>query len=134
MDDCGRIPAWTGERVERTNVRGRHSYCEPFKAWIVEQAMRPGMSMAGLAMRNEVNANQLRRWVQLHRRRTSADGVGVKLLPVTLDVPAAKAAWPTSSQGAAVEVELAGAIVRVRDDVAPAMLRMVLQAVRGTAP
>jgi len=31
--------------------------------------MQPGMSMAGLAMRNQVNANQLRRWVTLHRKR-----------------------------------------------------------------
>ena len=30
------------------------------------------MSMAGLAMGNQVNANQLRRWVQLHGKRGDA--------------------------------------------------------------
>jgi transposase-like protein len=66
MEDCGHIPVWSGQRVERTNARGRHRYCVPFKAWIVEKALQPGMSTAGLAMRNQVNANQLRRWVKLH--------------------------------------------------------------------
>ena len=60
---------WTGERITRTNARGRHSYCPPFKALIVEHALKPSMSTAGLAMRNEVNANQLRRWAKLHRLR-----------------------------------------------------------------
>ena len=68
MEHCGDMPVWSGQRVERTNVRGPHSYCAPFKSWIVEQALQPGRSLAGLAMRNQVNANQLRRWVKLHRQ------------------------------------------------------------------
>ena len=39
MEDCGHIPVWTGQRVERTNARGRHTYCAPFKTWIIEQAI-----------------------------------------------------------------------------------------------
>jgi len=129
MEDCGHIPVWSGQRVERTNARGRHTYCVPFKAWIVEQAMQPGTSMAGLAMRNQVNANQLRRWVTLHRQGTG-DVAAVKLLPVTI---AAHGVVPTTtrSAGAPVEIELAGAVVRVRDDVTPATLRVVLEALRG---
>jgi transposase-like protein len=103
----------------------------PFKIWIVEQATQRGMSMAGLAMRNQVNANQLRRWVML--RRQGAGDVAVKLLPVTI---AAHGVVPTTtrSTGAPVEIELAGAVVRVRDDVAPATLRVVLEALRGMTP
>jgi len=131
MEDCGHIPVWTGQRVERTNSRGRHTYCVPFKIWIVEQATQRGMSMAGLAMRNQVNANQLRRWVML--RRQGAGDVAVKLLPVTI---AAHGVVPTTtrSTGAPVEIELAGAVVRVRDDVTPATLRVVLEALRGMTP
>jgi transposase-like protein len=131
MEDCGHIPVWTGQRVERTNARGRHAYCAAFKTWVVEQAMQPGMSMAGLAMRNQVNANQLRRWVTLHRRGTGDVAAAVKLLPVTI---AAHGVVPmtTRSTGAPVEIELAGAVVRVRDGVAPATLRVVLEALRGT--
>jgi transposase-like protein len=133
MEDCGHIPVWTGQRVERTNARGRHAYCAPFKTWIVAQAMQPGMSVAGLAMRNQVNANQLRRWTTLHRRGTGDVAATVKLLPVTI---AAHGVVPatTRSTGAAVEIELAGAVVRVRDDVAPATLRMVLEALRSVTP
>ncbi len=68
MDDSGHTPVWTGQRVERTNARGRHRYLPAFKAWIVEQALVPGTSLAGLAMRHQVNANQLRRWVTLRQR------------------------------------------------------------------
>jgi transposase len=105
-----------------------------FKTWIVEQAMQPGMSMAGLAMRNQVNANQLRRWVKLHRQGARGVAAVTKLLPVTIASHSVVVPTTTRSTGAPVEIELAGAIVRVRDGVAPATLRMVLEALRGMTP
>jgi transposase len=134
MEDCGHIPVWSGPRVERTNARGRHSYCAPFKTWIVEQAMQPGMSMAGLAMRNQVNANQLRRWVKLHRQGAGGVAAATKLLPVTIAAHSVVVPATTRCAGAPVEIELAGAVVRVRDDVTRATLRMVLEALRGMTP
>lgn len=133
MEDCGHIPVWSGQRVERTNARGRHRYCVPFKAWIVQKALQPGMSTAGLAMRNQVNANQLRRWVKLHRQGTGGFAAA-KLLPVTLAPHGVMAPTTSRSSGSSVEIELAGAVVRIRDGVAPATLRMVLDAVRGMTP
>lgn len=130
MEDCGHIPVWAGQRVERTNARGRHTYCTAFKTWIIEQAMQPGLSMAGLAMRNQVNANQLRRWVTLHRQGAGDLAAAVKLLPVTIaahDV----APMTTRSAVAPLEIEVAGAVLRVRDGVSPVTLRMVLEALRG---
>jgi transposase-like protein len=132
MEDCGHIPVWTDQRVERTNARGRHTYCAPFKAWIIEQALQPGMSMAGLAMRNQVNANQLRRWVTLHRRGAGAEATTARLLPVTIASHSGVAPETTCCAGAPVEIELGSAVVRVRDGVAPATLRLVLEALRGT--
>jgi transposase len=131
MEECGHIPVWSGPRVERTNARGRHSYCAPFKTWIVEQAMQPGMSMAGLAMRNQVNANQLRRWVKLHGQGTGDVAAGAKLLPVAIASHNVVVPATSHSAGAAVEIELGSAVVRVRDKVTPATLRMVLEALRG---
>lgn len=133
MEDCGHIPVWTGQRVERTNARGRHTYCAPFKTWIIEQAMQPGMSMAGLAMRNQVNANQLRRWIQLEGRR----GVRPKGLPTLLPVTVApqdvrSAAALARLPAAAVEIEVAGTVVRVREGVSAATLQMVLNCLRPT--
>lgn len=133
MEDCGHIPVWSGQRVERTNARGRHRYCAPFKAWIVEKAQQPGMSTAGLAMRNQVNANQLRRWVKLHGQGASGEAAA-KLLPVMLAPRGLVVPATSSPVGSPVEIQLAGVIVRIRDDVAPATLRMVLMAVRGMTP
>lgn len=130
MEGCGHIPVWTEQRIERTNARGRHRYCAPFKTWIVEQALRPGMSVAGLAMRNEINANQLRRWIKL-RVHEGVEAPAARLLPVTIAAPVAANAATGHSTGAPVEIEASGMLLRVRDDVAPATLRMVLDVLRG---
>jgi transposase len=133
MEACGHTAVWSGQRVERTNARGRHNYVPEFKRWIVEQSMVPGMSLAGLAMSNQVNANQLRRWVQLHGKERSGPTAAATLLPVAVAAPQPTPAAPTMA-AVAVEIELAGAVVRVRDGVAQATLRMVLACLRGTAP
>ena len=57
MQASGHTPIWSGQRVERTNSRGYHTYVAPFKDWLIQQALQPGMSLAGLAMSNQVNAN-----------------------------------------------------------------------------
>ena len=129
MQDSGHIPVWEGQRVQRTNARGRHTYCEPFKAWIIEQSFKPGMSMSGLAMRNQVNANQLRRWVQLHRRLEGGAPMP-RLLPISV---APEHVVTESRSGSAIEIEINGAVIRVRRDVDAQALRTVLEALRGLA-
>lgn len=133
MEHCGHTPVWEGQRVERTNARGRHRYVPAFKRWIVEQARRPGMSVAGLALSNQVNANQLRRWVQLHGKASGGPTPAATLLPVTIVTQTAPTA-PERPPAAAVEIEVAGAIVRVHDGTAATTLRTVLACLRGTAP
>lgn len=108
MDECGHIPVCPGQRVERTNARGRKTYCEAFKDGIVEQALRPGMSFAGRAMRDQVNANQLRRWVLLHRRCPKDASAARALLPVTIAAPEVALPTPSRADGAAVEIAMAG--------------------------
>ena len=131
MQACGHTPIFGGQRVERTNARGRHNYMPEFKRWIVEQAKLPGMSVSGLAMSNQVNANQLRRWIQLHDQHGAGPTGAATLLPVTVAAQDAPAA-PVLGMAADVEIELAGAVVRVRDGVSPATLRMVLACLRAT--
>lgn len=130
MEDSGHIPVWSEQRVERTNVRGRHTYCEAFKAWIVGQAQRPGMSVAGLAMRNQVNANQLRRWVMLNQRAWPASTPS--LLPVMVEPEPAVAARALR-RDEQIEIVVADVVVRVPTDVQAATLRTVLEVVRGMA-
>jgi transposase-like protein len=134
MQACGHTPIWSGQRVERTNARGRHTYVPAFKRWVVEQAKLPGMSLAALAMSNQVNANQLRRWVQLHDQHRADSIAAATLLPVTVAAQETPASAALGMATAAVEVELAGAVVRVREGVAPATLRLVLACLRGAAP
>ena len=87
--------------------------------------------MAGLALRHGVNANQLRRWMRLAQpygtERTPA------LLPVYIEqahVPAMPTV-PVPSAAAPIEIEVAGAVVRVYEGVDARRLRVVLDALRA---
>jgi transposase-like protein len=133
MEGNGHIPIWQGQSVLRTNAAGRRAYNPEFKAWIVEQACVPGMTVAGLAMRNQVNANQLRHWVLLHQRgRSSAQTASPRLLPVTVADDSRSAGWPGAVPGRAapVEIEWAGAVVRVHEGASAATLGTVLSVLK----
>lgn len=135
MQDGGHNSEWRGERVEALKANGKRVFSVAFKAWLVAQASRPGVSVAALAMRHEINANQLRRWMRLEHlgqaARTSA------VLPVVVAAaPCAAERGAAMVQAAAparapIEVEIAGAVVRVHPDADAATLRMVLQALRA---
>ena len=43
--------------------RRRRRYTEEFKAKVVEECRRPGVSIASVALANELNANLLRKWI-----------------------------------------------------------------------
>jgi transposase-like protein len=102
--------------------------------WLVAQASRPGVSVAALAMRHEINANQLRRWMRLEHLSQAPRAPTV--LPVALatqsrEVAGAAVPMRGAANCAAIEVEVAGAIVRVHHGADAAALRMVLQALRA---
>ena len=66
--------------------RRRRLHSDEFKANAVASCMRPGMSMAAVAMANGVNANLLRRWVR------AAEVCPDAVLPNALTVPARRVA------------------------------------------
>ena len=131
MQDSGHTSDWHGQRVERVKVNGKRVFCTAFKAWLVAQAGRPGVSVAALAMRHEINANQLRRWMRLeHLAQPPA------VLPVTLAAQDREfdscAAPPRPAPICSpIEIEVAGAIVRVHHGTDAVQLRIVLQALRA---
>ena len=132
MQDCGHTQEWSGPTVEMTMRNGKRIFASSFKAWLVEQASGPGTSVAGLAMRHSVNANQLRRWMKLQRDWPVSPAP--LLLPVTISSaapPVAPADEATDRSPAPIEIELAGAVVRVHRGVDPQQLRLVLQALRA---
>lgn len=131
MQDSGHTPEWNGPKVERTLRNGKHIYVSAFKAWLVEQASRPGASVSGLALRNGVNANLLRHWIKLGHWQSGSP----TLLPVTVmaqppcaDVVATSIAQTSSGT---VEIELCGAVIRLSGQVDAAQLRTVVTALRA---
>lgn len=81
-------------------------------------------------MRHQVNANQLRRWVTLRQRLGSAPAPAPapKLLPVVVTAPPMTRG---ESSAHAIEIDVAGVVVKVRNGVDPAALRTVIMVLRG---
>jgi transposase len=131
MKDSGHDSDFPGERVERVKANGKRVFSTAFKTWLVAQASRPGVSVAALAMRHEINANQLRRWMRL--AHLAQPGRSPLVLPVVL-APQPCGSQPTETPQpacATIEIEFADAVVRVHPGAEPAQLRMVLQALRA---
>ena len=49
--------------IQKPSRRRRH-HPEAFKQAVIEACCEPGASVAGIAMANSVNANQVRRWMR----------------------------------------------------------------------
>ena len=98
---------------------GRNIYSKAAKQRLVEACLRPGVSVARLALQNGLNANLLRRWVTLHLRKP-----GAMPIPSAGFIPVAP--LPRRETTALIEIEVGGATVRLRGPVDPAQLRQVL--------
>jgi len=81
--------------------RTRRRHAPEFKAQVIEACLQPGVSVAGVALANGLNANYLRRWIKEHREQTAgstAKGALVvsrhvkptALVPVTIETPVAR--------------------------------------------
>lgn len=100
---------------------------------IVEEALEPGASVARVARKHGVNANQVFGWKRLYETgRLGAPASGITLLPVRVaeelavakDIPAE--AVPRSS--GTIHIELPGrALISLEGSVDPAMIRAVLR-------
>lgn len=125
----------------------RRHHERSFKADLILQSLVPGASVSAIALAAGVNANLLFKWRRDHLRAMRAPSAGaVTLLPVQL-TPAteiAQTSTPTSSGGAnvakssnehddVIEIEFAGARLRVRSPVDETALVTVLRALRRSA-
>ena len=133
MLDCGHTPEWTGPAVERVLSNGKRVFAFAFRRWLVGQARQPGASVAALALRHGINANQLRHWMSVEQRL--AAGQGVALLPVTIEAAPALPAAPSVAAALAVpaasgpiEIEVFGARLKLHGEVDAQRLRVVLDA------
>lgn len=119
--------------------RTRREHSSEFKRELIERSLQPGASVSALALEAGINANLLFAWRRQHLRSTAAVAESVAtLLPVTVQSPEsplsplAAVAAARSATGT-IEIEMAGARVRLRGHVDEDGLRCVLQALRALA-
>ncbi|SCK08945.1 transposase [Variovorax sp. HW608] len=128
--------------------RRRH-HDRAFKAKLVEQSMQPGASASAVAREHGINANLLFTWRREHARAgtVARSAESAVLLPVRLAGPAEEMlaeqgaqessglapATNRSSRPGVIELELAGAHLRLRGTVDEASLCSVLRALRQSA-
>lgn len=122
-------------------TKRRHS--ATFKRKLVGLTKQPGASVAAIALEHGVNANLVFKWrrQQLGVPTTAKPEHNAVLLPVTIDplppigmtsspTPGVVANTARASSVGVIEIELAGARVRLRGAVDQASVRCVLQTLR----
>jgi transposase len=122
--------------VLRRKRDGRRIYSASHKRAIVEQCLRPGVSVAGIALAHGINANLVRKWIVKHQRAVAAaakcSSVALPaLLPVTVQAELPRSATRTSARRGLIVVELCGARIELVGGVDAEALRTVLRVLSG---
>ena len=127
----------------RATAPARRQHDRAFKADLVEQSLRPGASVSAIALRGGINANLLFKWRRDHMRVHGSRPQAATLLPVcvlpevdtTMQVRPVQAAASANraSRPGVIELEIAGAQLRLHGGVDEAMLIGVLRALRQSA-
>jgi transposase len=118
-------------RIEKGSRPGRGPYRRRTleeKRRIVEQCLKPGASVAGVALAHGANANLMRKWIAKYRAGEYGKP-GTALLPVS--VRAEPVLKPAASEAVAVsrghiEIDLPSARLRLYGRVDAETLRLVL--------
>ena len=137
---------YTMKSEEIAAAKRRH-HERSFKADLILQSLVPGASVSAIAMAAGINANLLFKWRREHLRLMRAPSTGAgTLVPVQL-TPAIEIepsqtlaklddANPTkvlSERGDVIELEIAGARLRMRGKIDETALMTVLRALRRSA-
>lgn len=143
------------ERIEGLIVGrkrdGRSIYSSAGKRALIHACLQPGVSVAGSALVNGINANLLRKWIQRYQGRQSSKKPSttsthrlMPLLPIQLTEPRAtptlelsppekvEPTRPVDTQNHQIEIEIAGAKLTLRGHVDARQLRLVLACLART--
>lgn len=103
------------------------------KRRIVEETLEAGASVARVARRHAINANQVFYWRKQHREGRLGKNQSSKLLPVTLSDPKSGGTGRASSPFAVgtMEIKLPKGQLRVTGSVEAEALRTVLECLLG---
>jgi transposase len=120
-----------GERSD-----GRRIFSLTAKRALVKACLEPGVSVARVAQMHALNANLLRKWIQLHGRE-QAVAATVSLQPMLLPVAAIESASVPEPKVilapvSCIEIVLGGATIRVHGAIDVQQLRLVLDCVART--
>jgi transposase len=129
----------------RGQARRRH-HEQAFKTRLIEEGLKPGASVSAIAMESGINANLLFKWLRDHRRASKpVNATGTVLLPVRVTQAGEADVGPSSrspsvappvahsTRSGVIELEIAGAQLRLRGSVDEASLCSVLRALRQSA-
>src|SRR3981189_3393519 len=130
MDTSEQVALETSSRTKR---RGR---TVEEKRRIVEETLEAGASVARVARRHAVNANQVFYWRKKYREGRLGKGQSSKLLPVTLSdiswIKSGRARGASSSSTVgSMEIKLAKGTLRVAGNVDVVVLRTVIECLLG---
>jgi transposase len=126
----------------RESTRHRRNHDQGFKNDLIAQSLAAGASVSAIAMKGGINANLLFKWRREHvKAMVQRAPATATLLPVCVvpDVDSMPVSQPPPSSGAVVsrgarpgviEIEVAGAQLRLRGAVDETMLSSVLRALR----
>src|SRR4051794_9719983 len=112
-------------RVEVITGVGRRRRWTDEKAWIVAESLDPATTTLAVARRYGLHPSRLFVWRQQLAALAARDAPGFVPVPVTDEGTA------PAEPGGRIEIVLGPAVVRVGADVDAAVLRRVLEAVRG---
>jgi transposase len=97
---------------------------------VVEETLRPGASVAVIARRHGVNANQVFQWRKLYREgRLDVAPPAAQLVPVRITEVISEERPPTKLCAGAIVVEVGRARIRIEGSVDAEALRLVLERV-----
>ena len=121
-----------------TGAGRRRTWSEDERAAIVAESEAPNTSISAVARRHGLSASQLFTWRRQARCSDALDaGSPAMFVPAVLSpsqAPASAERWPVADRHgplSGIEVEIAGARVRIGPDVGPKAITAVLRALRA---
>jgi transposase len=111
---------------------GRCCYDKAAKRELIEACLRPGVSVARMALQYGINANLLRTWIAAHQRRGSQVAIETKALAASpAFVPVVAAPITPRSSGLGLSAQLPNGVRIDLGEVAPDILPTVLTALNA---
>jgi transposase len=114
-----------------SQVKKRQKRPVDVKRRIVEETLAAGASVARVARRHAVNANQVFYWRKKYREGRLGKGPSSKLLPVTLSDSTCCKSAPSARDGGLLEIKLSKGTVRVAGNVDVVVLRTAIECLLG---